>query len=230
MPPALNQLVRLLSLIPHIPITHCFLLLLALHIKAEVMRWVYAEGTKKNKSSLADKWRRKPSHGGFLSTFFSTSGAFTPQLVDTPLPAKPVVEKDPLTVTETQVTLLLFSADVKVGLSKKMSTELHRSTKKNPPTDLKFEFIYVSLRTMSLGLQQDLLTDLLNFKTTKEEYDGSIKEDEKHPFATGSVFQGLRADLDGSGSARIFIVRGCSKGGELKLISLRVMLPVKQQG
>jgi hypothetical protein len=46
----------------------------------------------------------------------------------------------------------------------------------------------------------------LSFKTAKEEYDASIKEDEKQPFATGSVFQGLRADLDGSGSARIFIV------------------------
>ena len=43
-------------------------------------------------------------------------------------------------------------------------------------------------------------------KTAKEEYDASIKEDEKQQFATGSVFQGLRADLDGSGSARIFIV------------------------
>jgi hypothetical protein len=192
------------------------------------MRWVYAEGTKKKKFPLAVKWPRKPSHGGFLSTFFGTSGASTPQLVVTPLPAEPVVEIDLLTVTETQVTLSIFSADVNVKLSKKMSTELHRSTKKNPPKHLKFEFIYVSLRTVSL--QQDLLTDLLNFKTTKEEYDGSIKEDEKHPFATGSVFQGLLADLDGSGSARIFIVRGCSKGGELKLITLRVMLPVKQQG
>ena len=51
-----------------------------------------------------------------------------------------------------------------------------------------------------------MLTDSDYLKTAKDEYDASIKEDEKQPFATGSVFQGLRADLDGSGSARIFIV------------------------
>jgi hypothetical protein len=51
--------------------------------------------------------------------------------------------------------------------------------------------------------------DLNDFKTAKDEYDASIKEDEKQPFSTGSVFQGLRADLDGSGSARVFIVSEC---------------------
>ena len=126
-----------------------FLLLLALHIKAEGMRWVYAEGTEKKKHLLAVKWPGKPSHGGILSTFFGTSGASTPQRVVTSLPAEPVVEIDPLTVTETQATLSIYSADVNVRLSPKMSTELRRSTKKNPPNKLKFEFIYVSLRTVS---------------------------------------------------------------------------------
>ncbi len=40
-------------------------------------------------------------------------------------------------------------------------------------------------------------------KTGKDEYDASKKEDEKEPEATGSVFQGLRADIDG-------YVTGCS--------------------
>ena len=122
-----------------------FLLLLALHIKAEAMRWVCAEGTKKKKTLLAVEWPSKPSHGGFRSTFFGTSGASTPQRVVTPLPPEPVVEIYPPTVTETQVKLSIFSADVNVRLSTKMSTELRRSTKKNPPNKLKFEFIYVSL-------------------------------------------------------------------------------------
>ena len=59
-------------------------------------------------------------------------------------------------------------------------------------------------------------------QTGKEEYDSSIKADEEVAHATGSVFQGLRADLEGfvaslklkvivdplnrTGSTRVFIV------------------------
>ena len=59
-------------------------------------------------------------------------------------------------------------------------------------------------------------------KTGKDEYDSSVKAEEKAAYATGSVFQGLRADLEGfvpsrrvnsiadllnrTGSARVFIV------------------------
>lgn len=53
---------------------------------------------------------------------------------------------DPLTVTKTSVTLAIYSADVDVRLDKKIAVELHRSTKKNPPSRLKYELIYVSLR------------------------------------------------------------------------------------
>jgi hypothetical protein len=34
-------------------------------------------------------------------------------------------------------------------------------------------------------------------QTGKDEYDASTNEDQKQSFAAGSVFQGLRADLDG---------------------------------
>lgn len=37
--------------------------------------------------------------------------------------------------------------------------------------------------------------DLL--QTAKDEYDASKKDDDKQTFSTGSIFQGLRADLDG---------------------------------
>jgi hypothetical protein len=123
-------------------------ILSALHIKAEVMRWVYTAGTKKKNLAAPAIKPSKSSHGsGFLSTFssfFSTSGASTPQRILTPLPAEPVIEIDPLTVIETQVTLSVFSVDIDVRLSTKMSTELHRSTKKNPPSKMKYELIYVS--------------------------------------------------------------------------------------
>jgi len=63
-------------------------------------------------------------------------------------------------------------------------------------------------------------------QTGKDEYDSSVKAEEKATFATGSVFQGLRADLEGfvpsrrensitnpsdrTGAARVFIVSTCS--------------------
>jgi hypothetical protein len=34
-------------------------------------------------------------------------------------------------------------------------------------------------------------------QTGKDEYDASVKAEEKAAYATGSVFQGLRADLEG---------------------------------
>jgi len=138
-----------MSSVPRLRISSLITYLPALHIKADVMRWVYAAGTTKKKPLPTITRPNKVSHGGFLSTFssfFSTSGASTPQRVVTPLPAEPVVEVDPLTGIESQVTLSIFSADVDVRLSTKMSTELHRSTKKNPPSKLTFQLIYVSLR------------------------------------------------------------------------------------
>jgi hypothetical protein len=41
--------------------------------------------------------------------------------------------------------LSIFSATVQVNLDKKMSAELVRSTKKNPPSKMKFELIYVRM-------------------------------------------------------------------------------------
>jgi hypothetical protein len=59
-------------------------------------------------------------------------------------------------------------------------------------------------------------------QTGKEEYDSSVKAEEEAAYATGNVFQGLRADLEGfvaslrvkvitdplnrTGSTRVFIV------------------------
>ena len=64
-----------------------------------------------------------------------------------------------------------------------MSTELERATKKKPPATSTYQLIY----------------------TGKDEYDASKREDDKEFKNTGSVFQGLRADLDGTGHAHVFI-------------------------
>ncbi|TFK75311.1 hypothetical protein BDN72DRAFT_892280 [Pluteus cervinus] len=152
----------------------------SLHIKAEIMRWVYKSGSEK--PQLVAK--TKPvKEGSFLfSLFTSFAGSSTPQRAPTPLPPQEP-DVNLLTYADTSVALSVFSADIESRLEKKIAAELYRSTKKNPPTKLKYELIY----------------------TAKDEYDASVKEDESQPHSTGSVFQGLRADLEGVGSAKVFI-------------------------
>ncbi|KAJ6497900.1 hypothetical protein C8R45DRAFT_984590 [Mycena sanguinolenta] len=152
----------------------------SLRIQADTMRWVYSSGTAKPKP-LVLKQEKAPT-----STFFNLKswlGSNTPQRVATPLPSEPEEVVDPLTVNETSVSLSIFSAEADVHLDKKFAAELQRSTKKNPPNKVKYQLIY----------------------TAKDEYDASKREDEQQPFATGSIFQGLRADMDGTGAARVFI-------------------------
>ncbi|KAJ7209538.1 hypothetical protein GGX14DRAFT_451864 [Mycena pura] len=146
-------------------------------IRAEIMRWVYSSGTEKPRPQTKPA---EKSSGNFFSWLGISS---TPQRVATPLPPVPEVVVDPLTVNETSVSLSIFSAEVDVRLDKDVAGELHRATKKNPPNKIKYELIY----------------------TAKDEYDASKKEDDQLPFATGSIFQGLRADIEGAGSTRIFI-------------------------
>ncbi|KAF7321475.1 hypothetical protein MKEN_00668200 [Mycena kentingensis (nom. inval.)] len=146
-------------------------------IQATIMRWVYAAGSVKPKPIV----RPQEKTGGSILSWFGLAG--TPQRVATPLPPPPEEPLDLLSTIQTSVSLSIFSADVSVRLDKTSVTELHRATKKNPPTKLKYELIY----------------------TAKDQYDASKQEDQQQSFATGSVFQGLRADLDGEGSTRIFI-------------------------
>ncbi|OBZ66504.1 hypothetical protein A0H81_13686 [Grifola frondosa] len=127
----------------------------------------------------------KSTGGGFFSSIFSSlTGASTPLRSSTPLPSpSPTPQIDLTAINECSVVLTIFAAEIGVKLDRKMNEELYRSTKKNPPAKMRFELIY----------------------TGKDEYDASKKEDEKQPKATGSVFQGLRADLDGAGAAKVFI-------------------------
>ncbi|TBU28918.1 hypothetical protein BD311DRAFT_721461 [Dichomitus squalens] len=157
-----------------------------LSIKAEVMQWVYMAGTEKPQPK---KEPPKPATasggGGFFSSLFSGFGSSgQPSRAVTPAPPPPPVPKvNPEAIVESSVVLSIFTVDVVVKLDQKMIAELNRSTKKNPPTRMKYELIY----------------------TGKDEYDASKREDEKHGKATGSVFQGLRADIEGTGQAKVFI-------------------------
>ncbi|EMD37151.1 hypothetical protein CERSUDRAFT_115067 [Gelatoporia subvermispora B] len=154
-----------------------------LHIKAEVIQWVYMAGSEKPAPSQpATPQNTERTTGFFASLFSSFSGSATPQRGPSPFPpTEPTV--DPTSLTESSVVLSIFAVDVVVQLDQKMRAALLHSTKKNPPTKTRLELIY----------------------TGKDEYDASKKEDEQQPKATGSIFQGLRADLEGTGSAKVFI-------------------------
>ena len=105
------------------------------------MRWVYSAGTEKPKPIPVIE-QVKPK-AGFLSLF--RIGGRTPRRAPSLLPPPPVIdETEHLKVDQSSIVLTIFTADVEVKLSQKVSAELLRSTKKNPPRALKYELIYVS--------------------------------------------------------------------------------------
>jgi hypothetical protein len=116
---------------------------LALNIKAEVMQCVYSSGTGRPRPLAVQKVPKVSGQRGFFSSLLSTvARGNTPNPSPVTLPDEPT-EIDPLTANETSILLSVFSADVDIRLDKQMITELHRSTKKNPPKQLKYELIYV---------------------------------------------------------------------------------------
>ncbi|KAG1726435.1 uncharacterized protein EDB91DRAFT_1263755 [Suillus paluster] len=154
----------------------------ATRIQAQVMHAVYDLGTQKPPVVPVEEPRRPVSHGGFFSSLLSTFTSHHQAVVAKPL-LQPQIQKDPMGVYSSSVTLTMFNADVDVKLDKKLQSELHRSTKKNPPNHLNYSLIY----------------------TGKDEYNSSIEEEKSQLVSCGSVFQGLRADLNGTGQARVFI-------------------------
>ncbi|KAG2339109.1 hypothetical protein BDR05DRAFT_1062316 [Suillus weaverae] len=153
----------------------------ATRIQAQVMHAVYDLGTEKP-LVLPVGEPRKVSQGGFFSSLLSTFTSNHQPILAKPLPHTQVNE-DPTEVYTSSVILTMFNADVDVKLDKKLQSELHRSTKKNPPNHLNYSLIY----------------------TGKDEYNVSVEEEKSQPVSCGSVFQGLRADLNGAGQAHVFI-------------------------
>ena len=118
----------------------------AVYIKAEVMKWVYTAGTKRKLHQIP-KPAKPSATAGFLSSLYSSlARSSTPSRVASP--SRPVVELsvNALELNHMGVSLSIFSATAQVNLDKKMISELVRSTKKNPPSKVKFELIYVSRR------------------------------------------------------------------------------------
>ena len=106
------------------------------------MGCVYEIGTKKAKQVSVVK-KPKPKTR-FFSSLFGPGESSTPQRVPSPPPAQPLTdEAEYLELGQSGVELTIFTADVDVKLGPKMSAELHRSMRKNPPRALKYELIYV---------------------------------------------------------------------------------------
>lgn len=115
------------------------------------MRLVYTSGTAKPNSltRAVNAFKPAAAQAGFFSSLFSSFAGptATPQRMSTPLPLPPSEEIDQLAINESSVRLAIYSADVDVKLEKKIALELHRSTKKNPPNNLRVDLIYVSSST-----------------------------------------------------------------------------------
>ena len=105
------------------------------------MNWVYSTGTEKPKQVPVIE-QIKPKMG-FFSSLFSLGGGNTPQRAISPLPQPAIDEAEYLKVGKSSVVLTIFTAEVDVRLNQKISAELLRSTKKNPPRAIKYELIYV---------------------------------------------------------------------------------------
>lgn len=147
-------------------VTH-FELYSALYIKAEVMRCVYTTGSSKPRQPNTPKPAPKPISSGVTSGFFSSlfssftgvpSRSPTPAINTTPqvsheeIEAKEAEERKRLRqVNETSVLLSVFAVDVNVTLDERLRRELQRATKKNPPSKLRLELIYVCRISRSRG-------------------------------------------------------------------------------
>ena len=75
--------------------------------------------------------------------------------------------QSPTELHKTNVTLTIFTAEVDVDVDKKLYAELLRSTKKKPPTQLKYHLIYVGV-CRCLGF---LRADRVSF----EDWEGRVR-------------------------------------------------------
>jgi Protein of unknown function (DUF3684) len=83
-------------------------------------------------------------------------------------------------------TLTMFSARVQVALSEKMKEGLLQATKKKPPHEIRFNLLYV--------IQSTIGTRDCQLNIIQTDYDESEAKDSCRG---GSIFHGLRADMEG---------------------------------
>jgi hypothetical protein len=120
--------------------------LTALHIDAEVVRWVYTVGSERlPAASKTDALKTVTNQAsGFFSSVFAGFGASsTPRRTPT-VPVAPKESTNLLEANSSNLVVNIFAANVDVRLDKKMIAKLQHSTLKKPPSRLRYELIYVS--------------------------------------------------------------------------------------
>jgi hypothetical protein len=179
-----------------VPEEYVFILFLTgLYIEAEVVRWVYTVGPERPSAMPGInvvKTATDQAYDFFSSLFAGFGGTSTPRRT----PTRPVLPKESIDLMEvhsSNLVLTIFAAYVDVQLDEKRAAELRRSTKKNPPGRLSYELIYVSSNVMKWLIKSVLIFGQMG----KHEYDANFNTEEKVAYATESVFQGLRADVEG---------------------------------
>jgi hypothetical protein len=115
--------------------------LTALHIEAEVVRWVYNVNSKTPNIRFRRDALKTAKH--------QTNGFFSPQSDPFEASSTPaqLLPKEPINLfeaTSSNIVLTIFAANVEVRLDNKMTGKLLRSTLKKPPSRLGYELIYVS--------------------------------------------------------------------------------------
>ena len=115
----------------------------ALHIEAEVVRWVYNVGSEKPSAASRTDTLETATHqtNGFFSPQSDGFEALTSEATPSTVPKE---STDLLEAHSSNIALTIFTANIDVRLDEKMTEELLRSTKKNPPSRLRYELIYVS--------------------------------------------------------------------------------------
>ncbi|KAF8307878.1 hypothetical protein DL93DRAFT_2064506 [Clavulina sp. PMI_390] len=161
----------------------------AVVITASVTRWVYAFGSDSTVAQEKQIAKAKPAQGFFASLKSSTFASFLsgtttpPPPPDNRTPLQKLSDAEKLEVVERTVQLRIFTGEVGVKLPAKVASEIERATRKRSPANMTYQIVF----------------------TDKDGYDASVKEDASVDYADISVFQGVRADLDGNGSAKLFI-------------------------
>jgi len=120
----------------------------AMTIDATVMNWVYISDSESRKHPLRNVVKTTTT-GLFSSLSGFLTGYSTPQTHTSSLPTS-TPQVDLTETSTTSIVLSVFSAEITVRLNSKLSSEIHRSTQKNPPSSMKYELIYVGWRLRTL--------------------------------------------------------------------------------
>lgn len=152
---------------------------------AKVLRMVYqASSTAPPPPPKLLKVAPTTATSGFASmlSLFSRSSTSTP--VPSLPPPPPPPPKDSFELLQSDLSLKIVAVDVKVSVSRAYGLELERATKKAPPSRTRVALVF----------------------TGKDEWEAGEKDGEADEGGgEGSVWRGLRADLDSRGLAKVFI-------------------------